>query len=322
MVFIFFYSNYLCIMLAEVHSWIEELHDPLYEMKGVRLAMLREDRLHPVISGNKWRKLKYNLKEAREKGYTKLLTFGGAFSNHIAAVAEAAHEFGFESVGVIRGESHPVLNPTLQAAKSKGMELHYINRNAYREKEDDTFVNELKNLFGEFYLIPEGGSNGLGVLGCEEILHDQTHHFDIVAVAAGTGATMAGLVKSLEPHQQVIGFPALKNAGFLNEEVLRFSEACNSEQWHLNLDYHFDGYAKINEALVQFMNTFHEKHGVPLDPVYTGKMMFGLNEMIQNDVFEPGKSILAIHTGGLQGIKGMNQRYRNKGIQITYDETA
>ena len=315
-----FYCTFV-MMLENYHSWIDTIEDTQYALKGVSLSMLREDKVHPIISGNKWRKLKYNLVEAKSKGFNTILSFGGAFSNHIAAVAEAASKFGFKSIGVIRGEKTAILNPTLNAAVENGMQLEFVDRESYRNKSDELFIEDLRAKLGEFYLIPEGGSNELGVKGCEEILYNQTAEFDVITIALGTGATMAGLVRSTKDHQKVLGFPALKNGDFLKEEVSSFAKV-DFDNWDLNLDYHFGGYAKVNEGLIDFMNVFHKNHGIPLDPIYTGKMMYGLNDLILKGYFEEGTKILAVHTGGLQGIKGMNNRIQQKGIRISYDETA
>ncbi len=309
-------------MLENYHSWIDFVENPLYKEMGVELSVLREDKIHPVISGNKWRKLKYNLEEARRLGHDTLLSFGGAFSNHIAALAEAAREHGFKSIGVIRGEELKVLNPTLERAQACGMQLHFVDRESYRRKAEPEFLNTLTKELGAFMMIPEGGSNDLGVKGCEEILFDQTEGFQVICSAVGTGATLAGLIKTAKEHQKVLGFPALKNTGFLEEDIAGFLGEGVPSSWELVSDYHFGGYAKVNDTLIAFINQFHEKHGIPLDPIYTGKMFFGIHEMITTGAFPAGTKILAVHTGGLQGIKGINKRLQHKGIRISYDETA
>ena len=288
---------------------------PLLKEKGICLYLKREDTIHPFISGNKYRKLKYNLLEAKKQGKETLLTFGGAFSNHIAAAAYAGHEQGLKTIGVIRGEELADKwqnNPTLQLAHKHGMQFHFVTRSAYRLKNDTSFIEDLKEKFGDFYLLPEGGTNDLAVKGCTEILTDADAPFDYICSAVGTGGTLAGLINAAQPHQTVLGFPALKG-DFLSEEICTF---VHNDRWRLITDYHFGGYAKVDQQLVSFINLFKQKTGVPLDPIYTGKMLFGIFDLIKQDVFEPGTQILAIHTGGLQGIKGMNLVLKKKNLPL------
>jgi len=292
---------------------LQELSDSLLLEKKIRLFILREDLIHPHISGNKWRKLYYNIDAAKQKELNRLITFGGAYSNHIAATAAAGKEFGFKTLGFIRGEEQLPLNSTLSYAKDCGMEFRYLSRSDYRLKNDPAFLKSLLKNEKEYYLIPEGGTNKLAVKGCEEILTNLSIDFDYVCCACGTGGTISGLINSLKSSQKAIGFPALKGAHFLNEEIEKFT---NNSQWELNLDYHFGGYAKAKPDLINFMNSFKAKHNITLDPVYTGKMLFGLWDLIEKDYFRAGSTIIAVHTGGLQGIDGMNDRLKNKGLQI------
>lgn len=270
--------------------------------------------IHPFVSGNKYRKLYYNLEEAKRKKQHTLLTYGGAFSNHIAAVAAASKLFGFKSIGVIRGEElyeKVDENATLTFAKSCGMQFKFVTRAAYRNKGEFLFVEKLKKEFGEFYEIPEGGTNALAVQGCEDILKGLEDDYDIVCCPVGTGGTISGLINASKSYQKVLGFPALKGS-FLKEDIRKFA---NKDNWNLINAYHFGGYAKINEELVAFINTFKEDYNIPLDPIYTGKMMYGIFDMIKKGYFPSGSKILAIHTGGLQGIEGMNKRLKAKGQQ-------
>ena len=292
---------------------LQELSDSLLLEKKIRLFILREDLIHPHISGNKWRKLYYNIDAAKQNELTRLITFGGAYSNHIAATAAAGKEFGFKTLGFIRGEEQLPLNSTLSYAKDCGMEFRYLSRSDYRLKNDPAFLKSLLKNEKEYYLIPEGGTNKLAVKGCEEILTNLSIDFDYVCCACGTGGTISGLINSLKSSQKAIGFPALKGAHFLNEEIEKFT---NNSQWELNLDYHFGGYAKAKPDLINFMNSFKAKHNITLDPAYTGKMLFGLWDLIEKDYFRAGSTIIAVHTGGLQGIDGMNDRLKNKGLQI------
>lgn len=293
------------------------------EIKGqfpnnIQLFIKREDFLHPIISGNKFRKLKYNIQEAKKLGHTKLLTFGGAYSNHILAVAGAGAEFGFSTIGIIRGEeleSKIAENPTLAKAQQLGMRFYFVSRTAYRDKESSSFISFLCEKFGNFYLIPEGGTNELAIKGCEEILtSEDKSYFTHIACAVGTGGTISGLINSSGQKQQIIGFSSLKGA-FLSEVIRNFA---TQENWHTNCDYHFGGYGKVSDELISFLNRFYQETKIPLDPVYTGKMMFGIFDLIEKDYFPPGAKILAIHTGGLQGIPGMNQLLKKKNKEIIH----
>ena len=288
-----------------VQSENQKISHPLLEEKGISLYVKREDRIHPLISGNKFRKLKYNVEEAKRTNLSTLLTFGGAYSNHIIATACAAKENSLQSIGVIRGEELAFLwqeNPTLTKAAALGMQLKFIARSEYREKHSSTFNDRLKEKFGEFYLLPEGGTNDLAVKGCTEILTENDLGFDVVCSSVGTGGTIAGIINASAAQQQIIGFPALKG-DFLKEDIRKFAFKSN---WSLQNDYHFGGYAKVTALLIEFMNDFRSRTQIPLDPVYTAKMMYGIFDMVKKGLFKPHTKILAIHTGGLQGIQGMN----------------
>lgn len=294
---------------------VQRIEDPLLDRHKVALFIKREDQLHPDISGNKWRKLKYNLQAAYEEQHDTVLTFGGAFSNHIAAVAAAGKEFGFHMIGIIRGEEHLPLNPTLAYARGQGMQLHYIDRETYRNKTQPEVIEKLARQFGTFYLVPEGGSNALAVKGCAEIVADfDKNTYDFICAPCGTGGTLAGLVAGMNRRGQVLGFPALKGGSFLKEEIDTLTRAFNGQLYHnyqLLTDYHFGGYAKWTPELVNFIRIFKDVSGIPLDPIYTGKMLYGIYDLVQKGFFKPGSRLLAIHTGGLQGIKGFNERFGN-----------
>ncbi|WP_394853509.1 1-aminocyclopropane-1-carboxylate deaminase/D-cysteine desulfhydrase [Flavobacterium capsici] len=286
---------------------------------SISLFIKREDLLHPYISGNKFRKLKFNILEAKRNNKDTLLTFGGAFSNHILAVAAAGKENNFKTIGVIRGDelaSKINQNPTLKKAQEFGMIFEFVSREIYRNKENDSFHFDLKNKYGDFYLIPEGGTNEFAVRGCEEILTSDDDSFDFICCSVGTGGTISGIINCSKPCQKVLGFPALKG-DFLQEDIRKFA---NGNNWEIISDYHFGGYAKVNNELVDFINDFNEKYKVPLDPIYTGKMVYGVLDLIKNDFFPKNSKILLIHTGGLQGIKGMNLILKNKKLtQINYE---
>lgn len=349
-------------------SPVQEVNDPELKDSGIRLLIKRDDLIHEHISGNKWRKLKFNLREAAEQNHHTILTLGGAYSNHIAATAFAAQKSGFSSIGVVRGEDDAT-NPTLKFAREHGMQLHFVSRGDYREMtrvgayghtpvhpthsigacrgtplqrgasestDGNTPEKRVKEKFGRCFIIPEGGANGLGVRGCTEILQEVEEDYDVVCCAAGTGATLAGLALSMPVRANgrtpLLGFPALKGGEFLTDEVERLMDESrlrqpSTQNFQLITDYHFGGYAKLKPELLEFINGFQERTGIPLDPIYTGKMMYGIYDMIRigayGDTFtQPTHSvgacrgtplrtsttILAIHTGGLQGWAGMKHR--------------
>ena len=275
----------------------------------------REDLIHPFISGNKYRKLKYNILEAKQRGLDTILTFGGAYSNHIAATAYAGNLFGIKTIGVIRGEElsrNWMLNPTLAQAHRHGMDFRFISREAYRCKSESSFLELLNKDLGPYYMIPEGGTNLLAVKGCEEILTPQDKDFDVLCSSVGTGGTLAGIINSSLHYQSIIGFPSLKG-DFLKKDIRNFTA---KENWEINTDYHFGGYAKVSEALIGFINYFKDKTNIPTDPIYTGKLLYGILDLVKNDYFKPGTKILAIHSGGLQGIAGMNLVLKKKNLPL------
>ena len=278
---------------------------------NVSLSVKREDLIHPTISGNKWRKLNYNLKMAQQTGHDTLLTFGGAYSNHVFAVAAAAKEIGMKCIGIIRGEEHLPLNPTLRFAIDQGMQLKYVDRAQYRNKTEAGFVEQLKQEFGKFYLVPEGGTNPLAIIGAAEIMGGIADDYDVVVLAAGTGGTTAGVIAGMNGAGAVIGISVLKGDFLQNEvdKLLNQSGLGHLHNWEVNNNYHFGGYAKYNNELVIFVNEFKSEHGIPLDPIYTGKIMFGVMDLIKTGAFREGARVLAIHTGGLQGIAGFNERF-------------
>ncbi len=281
---------------------------------SVKLFIKREDLIHPFVSGNKFRKLKYNLIEARNQNHKTLLTFGGAYSNHIAAVAFAGKENGFKTIGVVRGDelgSKISQNPTLKFCQDNGMEFVFVSREHYRLKNTEDFISCLKNDFGNFYLIPEGGTNDLAIRGCEEILTMEDKKYNYICCALGTGGTIAGIINSSSSQQQVLGFPSLKG-DFIKEDIRKLAK---NENWELISEYHFGGYGKVSSELIEFINDFYKKYFIPLDPIYTGKMVFGIIDLISKNYFPQNSKILLIHTGGIQGIKGMNLKLSNKNLK-------
>ncbi|MBW4424981.1 MAG: pyridoxal-phosphate dependent enzyme [Nostoc desertorum CM1-VF14] len=297
---------------------IQKINSEITRRAGVDLYVLRLDLMHPLVNGNKWFKLKYNLLEAKQKNFTRLLTFGGAYSNHIYATAAAGNLFGFRTIGLIRGEERLPLNPTLSFAVQQGMQLVYLNREMYRQRNTAALEEYLQQHFGEVFIIPEGGSNLNGVRGCTEIIADMMA-FDHICVACGTATTLAGIALSLHEGQRAIAFPVLKNGAFLAQEIENLltnylasglpSPYSSPASWELVCDYYFGGYAKVNDELLLFSQQFKEEHDVPLDYVYTAKMFYGVMDLLKQGFFRKGNSLLLVHTGGLQGNIGVEERY-------------
>ncbi len=287
--------------LLYIATPIIELKTPVFAESGLRMLVKREDLNHVNVSGNKWWKLKYNLEEATRTGHSTLLTFGGAYSNHIYATAAAARELGLNSFGIIRGEETLPLNPTLTFARECGMQLQYVSREDYRKKNETTFIQELKDRFGIFYLIPEGGTNALAIKGCAEFarqLNDEVN-FDYLCLPVGTGGTMAGMIEGFDSSKRILGFQVLKGGEFLEKEIKTFT--AKEGNWQLIQDYHFGGYAKSTVELEKFKTEFEKEFNLPLDLIYTSKMMFGVFDLVKKDFFKKGSTILILHTGGLQG---------------------
>lgn len=290
---------------------VHPIREQLFHAAGVQLFLKRDDLIHPEIAGNKWRKLKYHLLEAQRMHLNTVLTFGGAYSNHIAATAAACRIAGMKSIGIIRGEElSPAANPTLRMAAANGMRLEFISREKYRNKEDAEFIKTFHHEYGDFFLIPEGGAGNLGMKGCAEILDEVPEQYDFICVACGTGTTLAGILLACKPGQKVLGFPALQNQAFsdkavrdfLNTTMIAFPDSCK-----LVNEYHFGGYAQHTPELIQFIREFKLKHHIELDFIYTGKMLFGIYDMLKKGCFAQGAKILAIHTGGVQGNKGIGE---------------
>ncbi len=322
-------------------SPLQRIDDVLLEAHNIRLFLKRDDLLHlsfqktlfgeqkmyPSVSGNKFRKMKYNLLSMEKQGLKRLVTFGGAFSNHIHAVAAAGQLFGFETIGLIRGERSPNLSPTLRFAEECGMILHFIDRSDYRDK--NLIINELKTKFNDFYYLPEGGTNNLALRGTSEIVGEIELQLDnissrYICVPCGTGGTIAGIIAAAKEPTHVLGFSALKG-DFLQKDVTRLLQNAQnavdtegpifsskmSQNWSINTDFHCGGYARFTPELIKFINNFKEKHNIALDPIYTGKMLLGIYKLVEKGFFLPNSTIIAVHTGGLQGIEGFNQRFGN-----------
>ena len=283
---------------------------PELRRQSIRLVVKRLDKIHPEIQGNKWYKLKYNMEEALKQKHGRVLTFGGAYSNHIHATAAAAKQLQIKAIGVIRGEETLPLNPTLADAQAAGMKLHYLSRSAYRDKTSSDIIDALKMIYGEFYLIPEGGTNALAIQGTKEILEERDRRYDFICSSVGTGGTLAGLLATANTSQTVFGFSSLKG-DFIHQEIRSLLDKFNITpvcQHQIITDYHFGGYGKHQPGLIEFIHDFKRRTDIPLDPIYTGKMMFGLLDLVDKGKVPKGSQILALHSGGLQGVRGFNLR--------------
>ncbi len=272
--------------------------------KNIQLFVRRLDAIDPVYGGNKFYKLKYNLLRAQKEGINNLVSFGGAYSNHIAALARVGSLCGMHTFGIIRGEKSSIKNNTLKRAADDGMKLIFCNRTDYRNKLEPDFLNQFAELPEKYFVIPEGGANAEGIQGASEILHENDKRFDVIAVSCGTGTTAAGLIMKIKPHQKLIGFSVLRDWGSIEDEIIKNLKSLqydlNLTNWHINHDFHFGGYGKTTPELNSFIGQFNNSNSINLEPVYTGKMFFGLNKLILDGYFQPETKIMAIHTGGLQ----------------------
>lgn len=268
--------------------------------RGIRLVLKRDDLIHPDVPGNKWRKLSPNVEAALACGSRTLLTFGGAYSNHIRAVAAAGQLVGLRTIGVIRGEEHTPLNPTLDFAVKHGMRLVYMDRDTYRAKGSDEVIAPLRRKFGDFYLVPEGGSNSLAVRSCMAVPGEIQEPFDLICVPCGTGGTLAGVAAGLPDRAQALGFSALKGGDFLDEDVRDLQVQAfgrTTDNWRIETAYHFGGFAKRKPELVEFIDGFERDHGLRLEWVYVAKMMFGIIDMCRRGAIAPGSTVIAVITG-------------------------
>jgi 1-aminocyclopropane-1-carboxylate deaminase len=291
--------------LSYFETPVTELLSAVFRSVDVQVFIKRENLNHETVSGNKWWKLKYNLEEAQLQKHTTLLTFGGGFSNHLYATAAAANQLGLKSIGVVRGEETLPLNNTLSFAHQCGMQLHFVSREDYRKKTEPSFINEWHDRFGDFYIIPEGGTNELALKGCAELGEklQKEIEFDYLCLSVGTGGTMAGLINGVS-DKKIVGYASLKGGNFLEVDVKKFTR--NKSNWKIETGYHFGGYGKVNDELKTFMLSFEKEHEILLDPVYTAKAMYGLFDQVAKGIFQRGSKILFLHTGGLQGRAGFN----------------
>lgn len=279
------------------------------EYKNFRIAIIRADKIGDAVQGNKYFKLKYNLEEAIASGFTKMLTFGGPFSNHIYAAAAAGNANGLETIGIIRGEDDPN-NPTLQFVRNKGMHLEFVPREQFKKREEPDFLNKYREKYGPFYLLPEGGTNALAIKGCTEILEENADVYNRIFVSVGTGGTLAGLISTPGLKTHITGISALKGDDTLTKKVQNMLHGEHPNvTWNINFNFHYGGYAKFHPALVEFIRKFYVDYNIMLDPVYTGKTFGAVFYMIDNNKIAEGAKICVVHTGGLQGIAGWDYRF-------------
>lgn len=288
---------------------VEKLSLPIFLIKGVRVSLIRADQIHPQISGNKWFKLKYNLQFALQNDYKSVVSFGGAYSNHLHALAWAAKESGLASIGVVRGE--PVSNPMLEDAVEWGMQLHFVDRVNYRRKSDPDWLEEHRHLWGDALIIPEGGSNALAVKGVAELARSielACPEMNYLLAPCGTGGTLAGLISGVSSRVKVEGYPVLKGGDFLKNDIVCLLDIANIEPkclWELDLEAHYGGYGKANAAHLAFLADLEEKLGIPFDQVYTSKMLRRFLENVDLNRYPVGSHIVLVHTGGLQGRRSL-----------------
>lgn len=284
---------------------VQSLHNEAWLSKGVQVNVLRLDLIHPVLSGNKWFKLKYHLLQASQEQKKGILTFGGAYSNHLVATAIACKLTGMAAIGIVRGEPAAPLSHTLQEAAAYGMQLHFVSRTAFNDETALIAAMQLAN--PDYLVVPAGGQTEAGIQGAAEVLSLTDHSaYTHIACAVGTGTMFTGLIKAILPHRQALGFSSLKIADRENNSLLAFVKAhVPSNNYTFLYDYHFGGYARKNHTLIAFMNDLFLAHALPTDFVYTGKLMYGINDLIHKDYFTPDSRILAIHSGGLQGNRSL-----------------
>ncbi|HTD99941.1 MAG TPA: pyridoxal-phosphate dependent enzyme [Mucilaginibacter sp.] len=290
----------------EIFSPVQQIKNKLFDERGLQVFIKRDDLIHPIISGNKWRKLKYLLKQAQSENKTHLVTFGGAYSNHLLATAAAAAKFGFRSTGIVRGEE--VDNDTLFLCRLHGMQLLFTDRESYRDK--PALFNKYFGGDTNAFFIDEGGASELAAKGCSELIDELIETYDHIICACGTGTTAAGIINGITLHKfdtQFHSIPVLKNGEFLRKDINSF--LLTTADYHLHNDYHFGGYGKVTDELINFVKRFVAETGILIEPVYTGKMFYALYDLVAKNNFKPGSRILAIHTGGIWGLLGMKDKF-------------
>nr|WP_275441490.1 pyridoxal-phosphate dependent enzyme [Psychrobium sp. MM17-31] len=292
---------------STVSSPLQQLSDPLFDEHRIKVYIKRDDLIHPQISGNKWRKLKYNLLYAKQQGYNEVLSFGGAYSNHIHSLAFAGQANGLKTIGIIRGEYDPN-NPTIRDAKEAGMHIEFVNRSDYRRRFDQDYLSEIQDKYPNALIVPEGGTNDLALLGLAEMVEEiPKEKAQFIITACGSGGTSAGILKAMQPEQTLISIPVLKKADYLKQEIIDLAK-CNVHQLQFLTEFHQGGYGKVTPELVTFIEQFETTHAIQLEPIYNGKMMIAFYQLVRENYFKPHSSVTLIHTGGLQGLNGLKQR--------------
>lgn len=295
-------------------SPITPIIHPLFTKKKLNVLIKRDDLIHPIISGNKWRKLQENIVIAKTQGYKGILSFGGAYSNHVHALAFACYQENINCIGIIRGESHYENNATLTQARKWKMDLKFITRQEYRERNDSAFIAQLQARYPDYYIVPEGGSNKAALVGVGNVIQelDEQCEFDTLIVAVGSGGTLAGIVNADENRHALYGVPVLKNAEYLYDSIKQLlpDQALTYNNWQLLLNYHGGGYGKFSEQDANTLIDFIKKTKIPLEPIYSGKMILALLDLVKKDHFKPGEKIVLVHTGGLQGLQGLSEQNR------------
>jgi 1-aminocyclopropane-1-carboxylate deaminase len=280
---------------------IQSIRGQSFAGRAVTVDVLRLDEIHPHVSGNKWYKLKYHLEEALMRGKKGVASYGGAYSNHLVATAYACNERGLKALGIIRGEAPKVYGPSLQQMKELGMELRFVSREDYKNKE--LLANDIEE---DYLIVPEGGAGEAGVRGASEILNGIPNHYSHIICSVGTGTTMAGIVNASHNKQHIIGVSALKVENEINNELIEYIDAATTKKnYSFKFNYHFGGYARKNEVLLSFMNELFEKERIATDFVYTGKLFYAVYDLLQHNQFNPGCAILIVHSGGLQGNRSL-----------------
>jgi len=295
-------------------SPIEQIAHPIFKHHNIDVVIKRDDLIHPIISGNKWRKLKFNLEHARNMSKEGVISFGGAYSNHIHALALACSKNNLSSIGVIRGEPHYGNNFTLSAAQRWGMQLHFVDRETYRKRNDSNYLSILQKEYPNHFIVPEGGSNALALKGVGETINElnSQHDYNTLIVPTGSGGTLAGLVKADINKHEILGVAVLKQAEYLVEEInsLLGNESSQYTRWRLLTDYHRGGYAKFSNRDLERILKFSNETSIPFEPVYSGKMLLAFLDLLEQGYFPSGHKVVLLHTGGLQGIGGMVEQGR------------
>lgn len=294
-----------------IESKLQKISHPLFEKYQLTVSIKRDDAIHPIISGNKWRKLKFNLHYAKTHHYVGVISFGGSFSNHIHALAFACQQQGLKSIAIIRGEKEYASNFTLSMAQQWGMKLNFVDRNTYRLRENKDYLAELQQAYPDYLIVPEGGSNASALTGVGEIITELNHQceFDTLLTPVGSGGTLAGLIKADNNQHNLLGISVLKQDGYLAEQVNSLlSDTCHFNNWLILPEFHRGGYAKFKKEDVEKILSFNQQTGFIFEPVYSGKMILAFLELIEQGYFPSGHRIVLLHTGGLQGIGGLIER--------------